>query len=165
MANIFAHQLKIRIVIIIIVTILISILIDIILSFYTFSFYPSNLNYVCVFIEFFVLFSTFTEIIIYLIDTDMNLDEYNLFIRIIILINAIIFNCLFIYKKNNNNLRLFSDNLFSNSFKTINPSDIYYYIETYLEYNEDRENNYLKLFKLIQNHILKCDKKECPGNI
>ena len=165
MANIFGNQLKIRIIIIIIVTILISILMDIILSFYTFSFYPSNLNYVCVFIEFFVLFSIITEIIIYLIDTDMNLDEYNLFIRIIILINAIIFNCLFIYKKNNNNLMLFSDNLFSNSFKEINPTDIYYYIETYLEYYEDRENNYLKLFKLIQNHILKCDKKECPGHI
>ena len=165
MINIFENELRIKITIIVIITISILILMDIILSFYTFSFYPSKLNFVCVFIEFFVFFSIITEIIIYLIDSNMNLKEYNLNIIIIVLINTIVFNSLFIYKKNKSNLKLFSDNLFSKTFKVINPADIYYYIETYLEYYENKENNYLKLFKLIQNHALKCDKKECPGNI
>ena len=164
MINLFSNSLKLKIIFIIIIMIFIFILLDITLSYYRFSFYPSKLNYFCSFVQFFVFFSIITEIIIYLIDPDMNLKQYNLIVLFVILINSIIFMSLFFYKKNKNNLKSFSDNLFSKTFKTINPEDIYYYIGIYLEYCENKENNYLKLFKLIQNHTLKCDKKECPGN-
>ena len=163
--NTFNNELRIKIALIVFSVFSIIILVDILLSFYKYSFYPNVLNYFFILIEFFSLFSIITEIIIYLIDKKIILKEYSIIILVIQLANTIIFNGLFIYKKDKNNFMLFSENLFSKNYKKINPSDIYYYIQTYLKYSENKESNYLKIFKLIQNHILTCDKKDCPGKI
>ena len=163
--NTFDNDLRIKITLIVISVFSVIILADIFISFYKFSFYPNILNYFFLFIEFFSIFSIITEIVIYLIDTKVILKEYNLIILVIQMVNTIIFNGLFIYKKNKNNFQLFSENLFSKNYKKINPDDIYYYIETYLKYSKNKESNYLQIFKLIQNHILACDKKDCPGKI
>ena len=162
--NTFNDTLKIKIIIIINVIFSIIILIDIILSFYKFSFYPNKLNYIFLFIDLFSLFNIVTEIILYFIDSKIIIDFY--LIRLIIqLINSVIFGFLFIHKQKKNFFQLFSENLFSKVFKILNPNDIYYYIDTYIEYSENKEKNYIKLFKLIQNHILSCNKKECPESL
>ena len=61
-------------------------------------------------------------------------------------------------------MKIFSDNLFSTNLKTINPSGIYYYITRYIRYSKNNVKNYMKIFKLIQNHVLNCQNKNCPGN-
>jgi len=61
-------------------------------------------------------------------------------------------------------MKIFSDNLFSTNLKTINPSGIYYYITRYIKYSKNNVKNYMKIFKLIQNHVLNCQNKNCPGN-
>ena len=72
---------------------------------------------------------------------------------------------LYLRKKNERSLKIFSHNLFCNNYKTLNPSGIYYYISCYLKYSQNRENNYMEIFKLIQTHVLDCNKKECPGHL
>ena len=76
--------------------------------------------------------------------------------------DSFIFTFLLIKKKNKNNLKQFSANLFNKAFKNLNPDDIYFYIRIYLKYSKNRENNYIIIFRLIQYHILSCEKKECP---
>jgi len=44
----------------------------------------------------------------------------------------------------------------------LNPDDIYFYIKIYIKYSENKENNYINIFRLIQNHTLSCDKNDCP---
>ena len=162
--NIFNNSIKIKIAIIVYIIFLIIILIHIIVSFYKFSFYPTKLNYIFIFIDLFSLFNIVTELILYLIDSKI-IKNYYLIILIIQFINSLIFCCLFIYKQNKSSFQLFSENLFSKAFKTLNPNDIYYYINAYIKFSENKEKNYIQLFKLIQNHILKCNKKDCAGNL
>jgi len=76
--------------------------------------------------------------------------------------NASIFTFLLIQKKNKNNLKQFSNNLFNKTFKNLNPDDIYCFIKMYIKYSENKENNYINIFRLIQYHTLSCDKKDCP---
>ena len=163
--NSFNHDIKIKVTIIFIIIFIILNLINILFSFYDFSFYPDKLNYFCLFIDFFILFANITEIILYFTNSQINSTTFLLFKLIIELINSIIFTVLFIYKKNYNSKKIFVNNLFDKDIKIANQSDIYYYIEMYLHYSHDKKNNYFKLFTIFQNHILSCDKKECPCNL
>ena len=65
-------------------------------------------------------------------------------------------------KKNKNNLKQFSINLFNKTFKNLNPDIIYFYIKIYIKYSKNKENNYIKIFRLFQYHTLSCDKRDCP---
>ena len=78
-------------------------------------------------------------------------------------INSFIFTILFIQKKDKNNFKQFSVNLFNKAFQNLNPDDIYFYIKIYLKYySKYKKNNYIEIFRLIQYHALFCEKKECP---
>ena len=163
--NTIANNKKTRIAIILMIIFLILIIIDFFLLFYQYSISPNRLYNTCIFIESFLFFSMMTELVLYLIDSNINIKEYNLIILFIILANAFVFTNLFIYSQNKTNMNKFSDNLFNKIFKKLYPNDIYYYIKAYLKYSEDKENNYIKIFGLIQSHILKCTRKECPCKI
>ena len=158
---------KVRIIatMIVIILILLIILIDIYLSFYHFSYYPSNLTRMCVFIEFFSFISIIIEIILYLSNFKLKYIAYNISKFLFLLLNSFLFTCLFINKKKEYSKRIFAENLFNKTFKILNPNDIYYYISTFIQYSENKKKNYIKLFNLIQYHILLCNKNDCPCQI
>ena len=160
--NMLGYDLKTKITLIIIIINLVIILTGIALSFYSFSFYPNKVSYMCNFIELFCLVSIITELIIYLTDAEFDSPLYKLVLE---LINSFILTSFFIYKKDEYNLKLFANNLFVKSFKKMNADDIYYYFVAYIKYSNNKENNYIEIFKLIQNHTLLCDKKDCPCSI
>ena len=163
--NSLSKNLKIKITLSIIIIFSIIILLDIMISFYYFSFYQNKLSYLYIFIEFFSLFSNFTELIIYLTNSLINSLKFNLIKLVLEFINSLIFTFLFFYKKEENNLKMFADNLFNKTFKNLNQNDIYFYIKSYIKYSQNKEKNYIKLFRIIQNHTLSCNKKECPDKI
>ena len=142
---------------IVIIIILFIVIIDIYLSFYYFSFYPSNLANMCMFIEFFSFFAIFTEIILFLSNFRMNSFKYSFSKFFFEIFNSFLFTCIFINKKNEYIKKLLITNLFSKAFNILNPNDIYFFINE-LIYNK---NNYIKKFILIQNHILLCNKNDC----
>ena len=163
--NAFDGKVKNYITIIIIIIICIINFVNIILSFYNFSFYPRRLNHICLFIEFFSFYAIIIELIIYLTNSKIDSLKFDFIKLIIQLSNSLIFCIFYIYKKEEFKLKLFTSNLFNKTFKTLNPDDIYYYIEIYLKYEKDKINNYLIIFRIIKNHILSCNKRDCPDKI
>ena len=161
--NSFTYKVKMKIALLFLFIFFILILFDIILSFYNFSFYPSLLNYICIFIEIFILFSSFTELIIYLTESKINSQKFYYIKLCAELLNSLFFTILFYRKKEENSSIIFSKNLYNQSFKTFNQDDIYFYIKTYLKYKENPETNYILLFRLIQNHFLTCRNPDCSG--
>ena len=135
------------------------------LSFHKFSFYPNKLNHICIFIELFSSFSIITDIIIYLTNSQIDSTKFRLTKLIMVLFNSTILTFFIISKKDEHNLNIFANNLFSKTFKDLNPNDIYYYIEVYNKYAKNKRKNYVKIFRIIQTHILLCNKKDCPGGL
>jgi len=160
--NTFSKEIKIKITIIIMIILIVTFLIEIIISFYKFCFYPNKLSYLCIFFELFSLFSNISELIIYLTGSKINSLNFFLIKISFEFINSLIFIFLLIQKKNKSNLKQFSINLFNKTFKSLNPDDIYFFIKIYIIYSENKENNYINIFRLIQYHTLSCDKKDCP---
>ena len=165
LVNMYSSDFKVKIILILTIIDVIIILIDIFLSFFSFSFYPNKLGYMSIFIEFFSLFSNATEALIYLTNSNVNSTKFKLVKLIILLVNSAIFTIFFMFKKNENSLKMFADNLFSKSFKVLNPDDIYFYVKTYLIYSNNKKDNYIKIFRVIQNHTLACNKKDCPCKV
>ena len=163
--HMFRINIKIKILLIFLIINIIIILINIVFVFYKFSFYPSKLGYICIFIEFFCFFSIITELIIYFSNSSANSIGFIIIKLIIELSNSVIFTIFFIYKKKEFNLNLFSNNLFNKSFNNLNSDDIYYYIESFSKYEKNKNNNYLKLYKIFQNHLIACNKNDCPCTI
>jgi len=160
--NTFPTEMKIKINIICMIILIIIFLIEIIISFYKFCFYPNILSYLCIFFELFSLFSNISELIIYLTDSKINSLKFFLIKISFEFINSSIITLLLIQRKEKSNLKQFSINLFNKKFKNLNPDDIYFYIKIYIKYSENKENNYINIFRLIQYHTLLCDKKDCP---
>ena len=160
--NSLSNDIRSKTIISIMIILIVIILIEIILTFYKFCFYPNKFSYLCFFFEIFSLFSNITELIIYLTESKVNSLNFFLIKLSFEFIDSFIFTVLFIQKKHKNNLKQFSFNLFNNSFKSISPDDIYFYIRIYLKYSKNKENNYITIFRLIQYHTLLCEKKECP---
>ena len=165
LVNMYSSFLKVKIILIITVINVIIILIDIFLCFFSFSFYPSKIGFISIFIEFFSIFSNATEILIYLTKSNVNSTKFKLVKLVILLANSAIFTIFFMYKKNENSLKMFADNLFSKSFKALSPDDLYFYIKTYLIYSNNKKENYIKIFRVIQSHTLSCNKKDCPCKV
>ena len=163
--NTFNDNVKIKITMIINIVICFAILLDIFICFWKFSFYPSIFNYLFIFVELFLFFSNIIELIIYLTNSKIDSLKFNVIKLIVIFLNSFIFLLLFIHKKRESNLDLFSYNLFNRTYKNLNQDGIYYYIERYLQYSKNKTNNYLTIFRLIQRHTLTCNKKDCPGRI
>ena len=160
--NIFSAEMRIKITIIIMIILIAIFLIEIIIYFYKFCFYPNILSYLCIFFEIFSLFSIISELIIYLTDSKINSLKFFMIKISFEFINSFIFTFLLIQNKNKNNLKQFSNKLFNKAFKNLNPDDIYFYIKKYIKYSKNKENNYINIFRLIQYHILSCDKRDCP---
>ena len=154
-----------KIILIVNVINLIVILIIFFLSFRKFSFYPSKLSHMCVFVEFFSFFSIISDIIVYLTNSEIDSTKFRITKLIMVLFNSIILTFYIISKKEEHNLNIFANNLFSKTFKDLNPSDIYYYIEIYNNYAKNKRKNYVKIFRIIQTHVLLCNKKDCPGGL
>jgi len=161
--NTFPKSIRANVIILIMIILIVIILIDIIISFYKFCFYPNIFNYLCFFFEIFSFFANITEIIIYLTESKINSLKFFLIKISFEFINSFIFTILFIQKKDKNNFKQFSVNLFNKAFQNLNPDDIYFYIKIYLKYySKYKKNNYIEIFRLIQYHALFCEKKECP---
>ena len=159
--NMFNSTTKQKIIFVLIDINLILISMSIFISFYNFSFYPSNLSTFCIFIEFFSLFSMFFEVIIFMTESKINSTIFEIIKLLLELFNAFIFTRLFISRKVDYYLKRFSKTLFSEQFEIYNPDDIYFYIEAYIKYSKNK-NYYLPLFRIIQSHVLTCYNKDCP---
>ena len=154
-------NINIKIIIILISINVFIILIDIILTYFSCCFYPNKVSYVCIFVQFFCLFSVISEIFIYITQPQINSIKSVISKLIIELINSLVLTALFIRKKNEYSSNIFANNLFSDIFTNFNPCDIYYYIETYINYSQNKRSNYMILYRIIQTHILSCNKNDC----
>ena len=163
--NCFNKETKIKFIIVFMIIIMLLILLRIAFLYYYFSPLPYKLNYLCTFIEFFALFGCTINLITYLTNSEINSTKFSIIKAAFELLNALLFSMILTRKKNQKSMKIFSENLFSTNLKTLNPSGIYYYISCYIKYSQNRENNYMKVFEPIQNHVLNCKNKDCPGNI
>ena len=163
--NYFNAETKLKMVLVFDIIIIILTLIKIAITYYYFSPLPYKLNCLSLFVEFLALFGCIINLITYITKSEINSSKFSIIKAVFEILNALAFTIILLNKKNNNNKEIFSSNLFCTNFKTLNPGGIYYYISSYLKYSENKENNYMILFELIQNHVLNCTKKDCPGNI
>jgi hypothetical protein len=147
--NSFTNVLRNKIIFIIIIIIAIIITMNFLISYHKFSWYSNQLSYICIFIEFFSLFAIISELILYLTNSILRTKMFYLVKLVIQLLNSFLFTLLFIYKKDQKSVKEFADNLFNKTFKSLNPNDIYFYIISYIKYAENKDNNYIQIFKLI----------------
>ena len=161
----FNDEIKYKIILVFVILIILLILIKIAINYYSFSPLPYKLYCLFIFLDFYALFGCIINLLTYLTKSEINSSKFSIIKAIFEILNALIFTIILLRKKKDVSMKIFSENLFCTNFKTLNPSGIYYYISCYLKYIQNKENNYMIIFKLIQNHVLNCNKKECPGNI
>lgn len=129
-----------------------------------YGYYPNNLANISLFIEIFVFVTSISEIILFFSGTKEN--EVFFIIKLLIqLVNSYFLMVLFLYQRDKQNLNCFAKNLFNKNFVDFSKGGLYFYMKMYLEYEKDKTNNYLKLFRLITTHISICNNVECPGKI
>ena len=160
--NMFDSNITNKIILILNIISFIIIFSNTFLSFYNFSYYPSNLCHMCLFIEFFSFFSIITDILIFLTNSQVSSTKFKLAKLFIEILNAIVISIFYIYKKEEHYLKIFSMKLFSEVFEKLYPDDIYYYMKIFIKYSENENDNYMKIFRIIQKHILSCNKEDCP---
>jgi hypothetical protein len=132
--------------------------------FLQYGYYPNKVANMSLFIEIFVFVTSLSEIILFFSGTKEN--EIFFIIKLFIqLVNTYFFMALFLYLKDKQNLKSFAKNLFSKNFVDFSKGGLYFYMRIYLEYQKDKANNYLKLFRLITSHISICKAIDCPGKI
>ena len=129
---------------------------------FKFGYYPTIVSNISLFIEIFVFVTSITEIIFYFSGSRANVIFFliKLFIQ---LINSYFLMQIFLYLKDKHNSYEFSNNLFSKNYSDLSKGGLYYYMQIYLEYQKDKTNKYLKLFRLYLSHIKSCKKIDCPG--
>ena len=128
-----------------------------------FGYYPNSISKISLYFEFFAYFSSLIEIIIWL--TGAKTSEIFFLVKLFIeLINSYFFLVLFIFLKDKHNLYIFAKTIFSKNFSIISKGCLYYYMRIYLEYQKDKSNNYLKLFRILSTHVKICKKFDCPGH-
>jgi hypothetical protein len=116
------------------------------------------------FIEIFIFVTSLSEIILFFSGSKEG--EIFFLIKLFIqLVNTYFLMVLFLYLKDKQNLNSFAKNLFSKNFIDFSKGGLYFYMRIYLEYQKDKLNNYLKLFRLITSHISICKSIDCPGKI
>ena len=132
--------------------------------FWQYGYYPNKLANISLFFEVFVFVSSIFEVILFFSGTRQN--EIFFIIKLFIeLVNSYFLMHLFLYLKDRQNLNSFAKNLFSKNFVDFSKGGLYFYMRMYLEYQKDKSNNYLNLFRLITAHISMCNAAECPGKI
>ena len=132
--------------------------------YYQFGYYPTEVTNMCLYLEFFVFVSSIDEIIIYYVGYKES--SIFFFIKLFVeLINSLILTKLFLYLKDKSSAHNFAKNLFSKNNADISKSSLYYYMRTYLDYQKNKNTNYIKLFRIILFHVKQCKKMECPGRL
>ena len=132
--------------------------------FHQYGYYPNKLANISLFIEIFVFVTSISEIILFFSGTTEN--EIFFIIKLLIqLVNSYFLMTLFLYLKDKQNLNTFAKNLFNKNLVDFSKGGLYFYMKMYFEYQKDKSNNYLKLFRLITTHISICNVVECPGKI
>ena len=132
--------------------------------FLQYGYYPNNIANMSLFVEIFVFVTSLSEIILFFSGTKES--EIFLIIKLFAqLVNSYFLMSLFLYLKDKQNLNSFAKNLFSKNFIDFSKGGLYFYMRMYLEYQKDKSNNYLKLFRLITSHISLCKAIDCPGKI
>ena len=161
--NFYSEKYKIIIGFIINIIIIVFCIISFWSCLHQFGYYPNKVSNLSLFLEFFVFFTSISEIIIFLVG---NKNSYIFFfIKLFIeIINAFFFTQLFIYMKDKHNLNLFAKNLFSKTMTNVSKGELYYYMRIYLEYQKNKSNNYLKIFRILIAHVKMCKKIDCPGH-
>jgi hypothetical protein len=122
--NTFNNQIKIKIAIIFYIILFIILLINIIILYYNFTSYPCAMTNIFIFLDFFLLISFISELIIYLTKSYNDTFKFNIIKIIIELANSIFLTILFIFKKEEYSTNLFETNLFNKTFKLLNHDDI-----------------------------------------
>jgi hypothetical protein len=160
--NFYSQETKIIIGLIMNIFIIICCCISFWSCLHQFGYYPNRVSNFALFFEFFVFFTSTTEIIVYLIGNRKNFVFF--FVKLSIeIFNAYFFMLLFIFLKDRNDLKTFSKNLFSKSKSNMTKGGIYYYMRIYLEYQKDKTNNYLNILRILIDHVNDCKKIDCPG--
>jgi hypothetical protein len=59
----------------------------------------------------------------------------------------------------------FAKNLFTKNSTDISKGGLYYYMRIFLEYQKNKNINYVKLFRIIILHVKQCKKLDCPGHL
>ena len=108
----------------------------------------------------FSFFSIITGILIFLTNSQVSSTKFKLAKLFIEILNTIAISNFYIYKKEDNYLKIFSMKLFSEVFEKLYPDDIYYYMKIFIKYSENENYNYIKIFRIIQKHILSCNKED-----
>ena len=133
-------------------------------SLHQFGYYPNQINNMCLYIEAFVFISSLAELINYYLGYKPSTMFFSvkLFLEII---NTFFFKQLIIYFKNRRSMIIFSKNLFSKNSTDVSKSGLYFFMKEYLDYQKNKSNNYLKLFRIILAHVKQCKRIDCPGQI
>ena len=131
--------------------------------FHQFGLYPSVVTNICLFMEFFILISSISQLIIYYTGLNFNSNSFILVRLCVEIIDTVFLMFFFIHINDKYNLNLFSANIFSTNFKCISKGGFYYYMKMYKKYEKDKNKNYTQMFKIILTHINNCNKIDCPG--
>ena len=158
----YSDDNKIIIGIIFDVIIFILSLMNIFNCFNEFCYYPNKIADMCLFIDFFVMVSSIDEIIIYYVGYKESTIFF--FVKLLLeLVNSYVLINLFNFLKERKNVRIFAKNLFSKNSTDISRGGLYHYMKVFLEYQKDKNINYIKIFRILLQHIKFCKKIECPG--
>ena len=132
--------------------------------FYQFGYYPNNIANMCLFLEFFVFVSSIDELVVYYVGYKTS--SIFFFVKILVeIINSFILTLLFLYLKDKRSMNNFAKNLFSKNSTDISKAGLYYYMRIFLNYQKNKSDNYVELFRIIMLHVKQCKKLDCPGHI
>ena len=129
-----------------------------------FGYYPNNIGNMCLYLEFFAFVSSIDELIIYKVG--YKISSIFFFVKILIeILNSYILTLLFLYLKDRKSMNNFAKNLFAKNSTDISKGGLYYYMRIFLEYQKNKNINYVKLFRIIILHVKQCKKLDCPGHL
>ena len=129
-----------------------------------FGYYPNNIGNMCLYLEFFAFVSSIDELIIYKVG--YKISSIFFFVKILIeILNSYILTLLFLYLKDRKSMNNFAKNLFTKNSTDISKGGLYYYMRIFLEYQKNKNINYVKLFRIIILHVKQCKKLDCPGHL
>ena len=132
--------------------------------FYQFGYYPNNIANMCLYLEFFAFVSSIDELILYKVGYKTS--SIFFFVKIFIeIINSYILTLLFLYLKDKRSMNNFAKNLFSKNSTDTSKAGLYYYMRVFLEYQKNKHENYVELFRIIMLHVKQCKKMDCPGHL
>ena len=138
-------------------------LLNFFICFQSFGYYPGLVTNLSFFFEILIFISAAGQIFIWLINIGNNNNTFIVTRIFIEIIDSVFLYILFIYIKNIHNENLFTKNIFDNSYTDLSIGSFYYFFEKYQIYIQNKNRNYLQLFRLFLKHFNNCQKIDCPG--